>query len=166
MIVVPTCVYRFYDKDDRLLYVGMTDSPGVRFNDHARRNWWKAAVRNTITWYDTREEAAHAEAEALRTEQPIHNVAGVEVPLPRTREELHALPRVFPRPKKDEPRRAKGDGSLYLKKREGRADLWVARVHLGWSREGKRLVKEFTSYDRDIAEARMMAFIAEQQQAS
>src|SRR5690348_5565110 len=83
VIVVPTCVYRFYDAEDRLLYVGVTDAPGTRFADHRRKSWWKLAVRNTIVWHDRRRDALVEEASAIASERPIHNTAG-PVPVPTT----------------------------------------------------------------------------------
>lgn len=76
-----TAVYRFFDADERLLYVGIAFDPSERWKDHARRTkWWKDAVDNTIDWYDTRAEAARAEQTALRYEKPIYNKAGSVTP--------------------------------------------------------------------------------------
>jgi predicted GIY-YIG superfamily endonuclease len=72
-----TAVYRFYDAADRLLYVGMTENPAVRFTSHeSLKPWWPDVARQTINWYDTREEADAVETEAIRTERAVHNVAG------------------------------------------------------------------------------------------
>lgn len=72
-----TAVYRFFDADARLLYVGIAFDPAERWKDHAARTrWWKDAVDNTIEWYDTRAEAERAERTAIRYEKPIYNKAG------------------------------------------------------------------------------------------
>ena len=164
MIVVPTCVYRFYDAEDRLLYVGVTDAPGTRFADHRRKSWWKLAVRNTIVWHDRRRDALVEEASAIANERPIHNTAG-PVPVPTTQEEFDALPQRR-RIQKAEPRRPKGTGSVFERKRPGKPDLWVGRAHLGWSDDGRRLIKEFASQSREVVEARLAEFIASQQGAA
>lgn len=71
----PTAVYRFYDADDRLLYVGMTETPKARWTWHRKRSsWWPDARRREIAWYDSRAEAAAIETQAIRTEAPLHNV--------------------------------------------------------------------------------------------
>jgi hypothetical protein len=69
-----TAVYRFFDKAERLLYVGIAFDPGERWKRHAAvARWWKDAVDNTIDWYDTRAEAERAELTAIRYEKPIYN---------------------------------------------------------------------------------------------
>jgi len=156
VIVVPTCVYRFYDAEGRLLYVGVTYSPAMRFREHARRDWWADAVRNTIVWHDRRADALAEEARAIATEGPLHNIAGVDAedqPLPETLEEFEALPQWKPRPYK--PRRVRGEGALYFKKRPGRSDLWIARIDIGFGEDGRRLVKEASSTSREVAERKL-----------
>jgi excinuclease UvrABC nuclease subunit len=82
----PTAVYRFYDVDDRLLYVGITYSLGARFRGHERLSpWWPKQRSVKIVWRDTRDEAATEERKAIREEAPLHNVAGTRVPRTRVR---------------------------------------------------------------------------------
>lgn len=76
-----TAVYRFFDADGRLLYVGIAYDPAERWKHHAAKTrWWKDAVDNTIEWYGTRVEAERAEKVALRYEKPIYNKAGSVTP--------------------------------------------------------------------------------------
>jgi predicted GIY-YIG superfamily endonuclease len=47
----PLVLYRFFDQDDNLLYVGITNSPWTRFNQHRSDKSWffeilKQAVKN------------------------------------------------------------------------------------------------------------------------
>jgi predicted GIY-YIG superfamily endonuclease len=80
----PTVVYRFYDADDRLLYVGITDEPKQRWRWHARNaRWWPDAVRRTLSWHELRSDSAAEEARAIREEHPLHNVAIPGLPPPR-----------------------------------------------------------------------------------
>lgn len=73
-----TALYRFYDADARLLYVGVTDDPWRRWREHVREKPWYPRVKHqTVTWYDTRTVAEAAEKMAIRCEHPRFNVAGV-----------------------------------------------------------------------------------------
>lgn len=70
-----TALYRFYGADDRLMYVGITEQLGTRWEAHMRlKPWWPDVHRQTSEWYPTRAEAAAAEEKAIATEQPRHNV--------------------------------------------------------------------------------------------
>jgi transcriptional regulator with XRE-family HTH domain len=87
---LPTAVYRFFDADSRLLYVGITCNPKMRFRDHQRlSHWWPDQQSVTVDWKDTRGEALEEEAAAILAEDPLHNVIGATTPparpaLPRT----------------------------------------------------------------------------------
>lgn len=70
-----TALYRAYAPADRLLYIGVAKDFGVRWHRHASaKPWWSETRRLTVDWYDTRDEALDAEALAIFTEQPEHNV--------------------------------------------------------------------------------------------
>lgn len=75
----PTRLYRWYDADGQLLYVGVTHRPTERSNQHLLLyDWTRFAVRTEIEAdpYPTRQDALRAEAEAIRTEFPTFNIAG------------------------------------------------------------------------------------------
>lgn len=100
---VPTALYRFYAKDGRLLYVGITDSVKVRFKQHAaEKSWWGDVARKTVAWFQTRDAALAAESAAIRNERPIHNIqgAGHAPSSPSSRKAVNcwwsALPRFSP----------------------------------------------------------------------
>lgn len=72
-------VYRMFDADGRLLYVGMTSNP------HARIKVWRSTGRadghwfpqvESIRWefFDSKPGAAAAERQAISTEAPLHNI--------------------------------------------------------------------------------------------
>ncbi|WP_428956179.1 GntR family transcriptional regulator [Streptomyces sp. cg35] len=87
-----TALYRLYDENDRLLYVGMSNEPKERMKAHAAdKTWWPEVATRDFEWFGTRAEAAQAEIEAIRGEQPIHNhthnTAAVLALLPPPREE-------------------------------------------------------------------------------
>lgn len=73
----PAYVYRCYDADGVLLYVGCSSNPTKRVEDHRANAWWGqriATVRNTVFPYN--EYALDMEREAIWTERPICNVKG------------------------------------------------------------------------------------------
>lgn len=70
-------LYRFYDADGRLLYVGISLSVFQRWQQHSSdKPWWEHIYRGELEHFDTRTEAAEAELCAIRTEDPLFNVAG------------------------------------------------------------------------------------------
>lgn len=72
----PHALYRFFDRSDVLLYVGITIDIGARFKKHqAEKSWWAEVEHIGIEHYDTRREALDAESRAILTEQPLYNVA-------------------------------------------------------------------------------------------
>jgi predicted GIY-YIG superfamily endonuclease len=74
-----TALYRLFDSEGRLLYVGIAFDPRSRLSDHARqKEWWPTVADRTIEWHATRTEAAAAEVTAIRSEKPLYNVRDTE----------------------------------------------------------------------------------------
>lgn len=72
---IPTALYRLRDQEGWLLYVGITDNPERRWKDHAKdKPWWPEVADRSIDWLPSRAHAIAAEAAAIRTERPRHNV--------------------------------------------------------------------------------------------
>lgn len=70
----PTAVYRLWDADGQLLYVGCSHDPRARYVEHERlQPWWPAVDRYEEIWCDTRKEAEAAERIAIGAEQPAYN---------------------------------------------------------------------------------------------
>lgn len=74
-------VYRCYDADDVLLYVGLTCNVSRRMSGHRHNPTTLASrlvscemARYKVTSYTDGLEAERAEAEAIRTESPIGNL--------------------------------------------------------------------------------------------
>lgn len=70
-----TAVYRFFDVNSDLLYVGTTNSISVRWNDHSAAKAWYADVHHmTVVWYQDTPTAEAVERHAIATEIPRYNV--------------------------------------------------------------------------------------------
>ena len=71
-----TTVYRLFDADGVLLYVGISGNPGRRFNEHSGdKAWWPQVARAEMEHFAEREEAEYEERIAIQYERPVHNVA-------------------------------------------------------------------------------------------
>jgi hypothetical protein len=72
--VIGCSLYRFYDADDLLLYVGVTSAGPSRWSEHEQnRAWWDLVARTTVEHFPGRVEALAAEKAAIRAEQPKWN---------------------------------------------------------------------------------------------
>jgi hypothetical protein len=75
MMDKPTDLYRHWDKDGRLLYVGISLSATQRLAAHMHGSHWSDSIASvTIDRYPDRMAALHAEREAIETEGPLHNL--------------------------------------------------------------------------------------------
>jgi len=71
---VPTALYRYYDADDLLLYVGITGNLYRRQTRHERASSWMDFVaRSTVERFPDREAAETAETAAIKAEGPLFN---------------------------------------------------------------------------------------------
>lgn len=74
--IVPTALYRFFDTDDQLLYVGISSNPSIRFRDHGRsKDWWSEVASITLEHWPSRQAALDAEKQAIISERPRWNAA-------------------------------------------------------------------------------------------
>lgn len=71
-----TDLYRFYDADDRLLYIGISLHAAMRASQHkADKHWWPDVDRMTVDHLQADRTEAHAiERLAILDEKPIYNV--------------------------------------------------------------------------------------------
>ena len=69
-----TAVYRCFDAQGRLLYIGASKDPAARYEAHAARaDWMQSVVNITLEWHDSRSAAYLAEEAAIKAERPMHN---------------------------------------------------------------------------------------------
>lgn len=72
----PAAVYRLWDRDGNLLYIGSAFNPEERAKAHLRTEWGPLVARRTDEWHASREDAYDAEGVAIAAEGPAHNTVG------------------------------------------------------------------------------------------
>ena len=67
-------LYRFFDTEGVLLYVGITYDLSMRFSQHSvERGWWGQWAYSTVVRYYSRATLEAAERKAIKSEKPLHN---------------------------------------------------------------------------------------------
>lgn len=70
----PTAVYRLFNVQGELLYIGMSVDPDSRFRYHrVVHGWWSDVASIEVDRYPNRPLAADAEKRAIQSERPRHN---------------------------------------------------------------------------------------------
>jgi predicted GIY-YIG superfamily endonuclease len=70
-----TALYRHFDADGALLYVGISLDALRRIQQHGSQSaWFPYVQRVEIAWFDSRNEALKAERMAVESENPRHNI--------------------------------------------------------------------------------------------
>jgi hypothetical protein len=81
-------LYRHYDNDGRLLYVGISLSALTRLGQHKDASHWFSQIKEVkIEHFASRNQALEAEREAIHNENPLHNVMR---PLPLSATQVHS----------------------------------------------------------------------------
>jgi predicted GIY-YIG superfamily endonuclease len=71
-----TQLYRHFDEEHNLLYVGISLSTFARLSQHKEHSAWFKKIKSVeIENFDTREGAMAAERKAICTEDPMFNIA-------------------------------------------------------------------------------------------
>lgn len=72
-----TALYRLYDAEHDLLYIGISAQLEKRFREHEHsRTWWHCVKYVDLTWFDSFPEARKAEKAAHLSERPPYNGMG------------------------------------------------------------------------------------------
>lgn len=75
--LLPHYVYRLFDANDQLLYVGCTSSPAERKHAHLNTSvWFSEVARSQMTVFPNRAKALAKESQAIATEHPKYNLRG------------------------------------------------------------------------------------------
>lgn len=76
-----TFLYRFFDRDGRLLYIGITSNFVSRLAQHESKvDWFKDIARIELVHFEARDEALVAEGEEIQSRKPIYNVKPGKLP--------------------------------------------------------------------------------------
>lgn len=76
----PGTLYRLFDAENNLLYVGASMYGPARMEAHRRdKSWWPEVVRAEFEHYETKHLATVAEADVIRLEKPRYNRAGPHI---------------------------------------------------------------------------------------
>lgn len=96
-----TALYRAFDGEGKLLYVGISKDALNRFKSHLRTSGWSGkCARLDICYFDARSEAIEAEKAAIQSERPHFNkVWAKSEPLPESPPVREAGPTRFLTPK-------------------------------------------------------------------
>lgn len=69
-------LYRYWDGAGNLLYVGISDNPDQRDEQHSRNSeWFQFAASSDVSWFTSRDAAHEAERSTIKAERPIFNKA-------------------------------------------------------------------------------------------
>lgn len=73
--MAPTAVYRLFDANDQLLYLGISSELTRRMRAHAKsKPWWADVAWDDVRWYPNRAAAECEEERAIAAEVPKYNV--------------------------------------------------------------------------------------------
>lgn len=93
----PAAVYRFYDTEGALLYIGSGYDPNVRWDEHRKKPWAAEVAKRTECWYPTRAAAYVAETAAIKSELPRHNITNNPAAPPREIVGVNPIAEIFNR---------------------------------------------------------------------
>jgi predicted GIY-YIG superfamily endonuclease len=69
-------VYRLWDAEGTLLYIGSAYDPDHRCKEHSKKPWWPEVARRTEEWFAHRGTAYREELKAIRAEKSKYNRMG------------------------------------------------------------------------------------------
>jgi hypothetical protein len=75
-----TELYRLYDTDGTLVYVGIARDPRARIAQHRGKDWFWYVARYEATWFESRSAATEAETWAIDHLAPLANRTQMDEP--------------------------------------------------------------------------------------
>lgn len=72
----PAAVYRLWDAEGNLLYIGSAFDSDQRCKEHQKKPWWPEVARRTEEWHSGRGTAYAEELKAIRVERSKYNEMG------------------------------------------------------------------------------------------
>lgn len=86
----PFALYRYFDENGRLLYIGISGELGARVSGHvAKSRWMQLAAGSTIERHGTLAEVKAVEVAAIKAEHPLFNLQHNDTPEARERLRLY-----------------------------------------------------------------------------
>lgn len=153
-----TAVYRHFDDQGRLLYVGLSADPKRRTYEHSSRSDWALEIaRMDAVWFPTRELAQAAEEKAIKEESPLHNIMLCKTAIFKHMASLNKAPR-GPGKSFKAWLRARGIKQIDAARAMGESPQFICNVANGDRSPGLRLalvIEEFTGGEitvRDLAD--------------
>ena len=71
---MPNSVYKIYDKDKNLLYIGSSMLVITRINNHAStKDWWNDVNSIQVSHFADKTTALKEESKAIKNENPLYN---------------------------------------------------------------------------------------------
>ena len=68
-------LYRHFDANNNLLYIGVSSRISQRIKEHSiHSSWWQNVSKITLEHFEIRKEVLEAERNAIIAEQPKHNI--------------------------------------------------------------------------------------------
>ena len=110
-------LYRFYNSNRDLLYVGITKNVETRFSDHKRSKPWDEIATITLQHFSTRSAASKAEIRAIAAEKPRWNIQRSDLGIVTTDPQADLIGRV-----------AKSQSALWVARNEVKQNLSVAWI--------------------------------------
>lgn len=76
-------LYRCFNGDGELLYVGISWTAARRFGQHSNGSpWWGEVAEITLEKFPDRDRVREAERLAIQNEKPLFNIALIDTPAP------------------------------------------------------------------------------------
>ncbi|MGW1497553.1 GIY-YIG nuclease family protein [Streptomyces mirabilis] len=72
----PAAVYRLWDAEGNLLYIGSSYDPEERCKEHRKKPWWPEVARRSDEWHSNRGTAYKEELKAIAVERSKYNRMG------------------------------------------------------------------------------------------